>query len=49
MNNLPAREFYTILGGACLLAANAGFINVVSMAGIFPGTHELKEGSRYLM
>ncbi|KAI8901826.1 hypothetical protein BC833DRAFT_576259 [Globomyces pollinis-pini] len=37
MNNLPPREFYTIVGGGVLLAANAGFINVVSMAGIFPG------------
>ncbi|KAI8909558.1 hypothetical protein EDD86DRAFT_190535 [Gorgonomyces haynaldii] len=34
MNNLPAREFNTIVVGGVLLAANAGYINVVSMAGI---------------
>ncbi|KAJ8331931.1 hypothetical protein O5D80_000098 [Batrachochytrium dendrobatidis] len=37
MNNLPEREFYTIVAGGVALAANAGFINVVSMAGVFPG------------
>ncbi|EGF83702.1 hypothetical protein BATDEDRAFT_86077 [Batrachochytrium dendrobatidis JAM81] len=35
MNNLPEREFYTIVAGGVALAANAGFINVVSMAGYF--------------
>ncbi|KAJ3270450.1 hypothetical protein HDV01_007810 [Terramyces sp. JEL0728] len=34
MNNLPAKEFYTIVAGGALLAANAGYINVVSMAGV---------------
>ncbi|KAL2918060.1 hypothetical protein HK105_202474 [Polyrhizophydium stewartii] len=37
MNNLPQREFNTIVAGGAALAANAGFINVVSMAGVFPG------------
>ncbi|KAI8925956.1 hypothetical protein BC831DRAFT_458951 [Entophlyctis helioformis] len=37
MNNLPEKEFYTIIAGGVALAANAGFINVVSMAGVFPG------------
>ncbi|KAJ1344776.1 hypothetical protein BSLG_000291 [Batrachochytrium salamandrivorans] len=34
MNNLPEKEFYTIVAGGVALAANAGFINVVSMAGV---------------
>ncbi|EGF76725.1 hypothetical protein BATDEDRAFT_28338 [Batrachochytrium dendrobatidis JAM81] len=34
MNNLPEREFHTIVAGGVALAANAGFINVVSMAGV---------------
>ena len=38
MNNLPAKEFNTIVIGGVMLAANAGFINVVSMAGVFPGS-----------
>jgi Protein of unknown function (DUF1275) len=37
MNNLPPAEFNAIVMGGSILAANAGFINVVSMAGIFPG------------
>jgi hypothetical protein len=37
MNNLPPKEFNTIVAGGTLLAANAGFINAVSMAGVFPG------------
>ncbi|EGF81386.1 hypothetical protein BATDEDRAFT_23779 [Batrachochytrium dendrobatidis JAM81] len=34
MNNLPEREFHTIVAGGVALAANASFINVVSMAGV---------------
>jgi uncharacterized membrane protein YoaK (UPF0700 family) len=37
MNNLSAKEFQLIVTGGVILAANAGFINVVSMAGVFPG------------
>ena len=37
MNSLPEKEFITIVAGGVALAANAGFINVVSMAGVFPG------------
>ena len=37
MNQLPAKEFNTIVGGGVLLAINAGYINVVAMAGVFPG------------
>jgi uncharacterized membrane protein YoaK (UPF0700 family) len=38
MNNLPAKEFYTIVSGSVLLAFNAGFINVISYAGVFSVT-----------
>lgn len=37
MNKLPTHEFNTIVVGSVLLAINAGFINVVAMAGVFPG------------
>ncbi|KAJ3314481.1 hypothetical protein HDU76_002405 [Blyttiomyces sp. JEL0837] len=38
MNNFAQKEFYTIVAGASILAANAGFINVVAMAGVFSVT-----------
>ncbi|KAI9365965.1 hypothetical protein DFJ73DRAFT_806450 [Zopfochytrium polystomum] len=38
MNNLAQKEFYTIVAGAAILAANAGFINVVTLAGAFSVT-----------
>ena len=37
MEHLPKNEFYTIVAGGVALAANAGFINVVSMSGTFSG------------
>lgn len=37
MNNLPSDEFATIVVGGALLALNAGFINAVSMSGVFAG------------
>lgn len=45
MNNLPAREFHTIVGGGVLLAMNAGYINVVSMTGLFSVTVSHVTGS----
>ncbi|KAJ1550795.1 hypothetical protein HK405_015870, partial [Cladochytrium tenue] len=38
MNNLAQKEFYTIVAGSAILAANAGFINVVTLAGAFSVT-----------
>ncbi|KAJ3410552.1 hypothetical protein HDV05_003654 [Chytridiales sp. JEL 0842] len=38
MNNLAEKEFNYIVLGASLLAANAGFINVVTLQGIFSVT-----------
>ncbi|TPX30384.1 hypothetical protein SmJEL517_g06036 [Synchytrium microbalum] len=38
MDKFVNKEFYTIVAGACLLAVNAGFINVVTLAGIFSVT-----------
>ncbi|KAJ3055526.1 hypothetical protein HK097_010213 [Rhizophlyctis rosea] len=38
MNNFATREFYSIVIGGSLLAANAGFINVVTLAGVFSVT-----------
>jgi uncharacterized membrane protein YoaK (UPF0700 family) len=38
MNNLAEKEFNIIVLGASLLAANAGFINVVTLQGVFSVT-----------
>ncbi|KAJ3058745.1 hypothetical protein HDU98_005182 [Podochytrium sp. JEL0797] len=38
MNNFAQREFNTIVAGACILTMNAGFINVVTLAGVFSVT-----------
>ncbi|KAJ3009213.1 hypothetical protein HKX48_008096 [Thoreauomyces humboldtii] len=38
MNNFADREFYTIVIGGSALAVNAGFINVVTLAGVFSVT-----------
>ncbi|KAJ3107776.1 hypothetical protein HDU96_007781 [Phlyctochytrium bullatum] len=38
MNNFAQKEFYTIVAGASVLAANAGYINVVTLAGVFSVT-----------
>ncbi|ORY48517.1 DUF1275-domain-containing protein [Rhizoclosmatium globosum] len=38
MNNFAQKEFNTIVFGACILSANAGFINVVTLAGVFSVT-----------
>ncbi|KAJ3191877.1 hypothetical protein HK101_007327 [Irineochytrium annulatum] len=38
MNNFAQKEFYSIVVGSCVLAANAGFINVVTLTGLFSVT-----------
>lgn len=38
MNNIAKREFWSIVIGGTLLAINAGFINVVTLAGVFSVT-----------
>ncbi|KAJ3098939.1 hypothetical protein HDU97_003576 [Phlyctochytrium planicorne] len=38
MNNFAQKEFYSIVVGASVLAANAGYINVVTLAGVFSVT-----------
>jgi len=38
MNDLPNREFWTVVTAGFLLAANAGFINAASMVGLFGTT-----------
>ncbi|KAI8816458.1 uncharacterized protein EV422DRAFT_551654 [Fimicolochytrium jonesii] len=38
MNNFASREFYSIVIGGSVLALNAGFINVVTLAGVFSVT-----------
>ncbi|TPX49211.1 hypothetical protein SeMB42_g01332 [Synchytrium endobioticum] len=38
MDKFVNKEFYTIVAGACMLAGNAGFINVVTLAGVFSVT-----------
>ncbi|KAJ3029148.1 UNVERIFIED_CONTAM: hypothetical protein HDU68_012917 [Siphonaria sp. JEL0065] len=38
MNNFAQKEFNTIVAGSCILAMNAGFINVVTLAGVFSVT-----------
>lgn len=35
MNNFAAKEFWSIVVGGSMLAVNAGFINVVTLAGLF--------------
>ncbi|KAI8853245.1 hypothetical protein BC829DRAFT_383177 [Chytridium lagenaria] len=35
MNNFAQEEFYSIVIGASILSANAGYINVVTLAGVF--------------
>ncbi|KAJ3299210.1 hypothetical protein HK104_009743 [Borealophlyctis nickersoniae] len=38
MDNFASREFNAIVIGGCLLAANAGFINVITLTGVFSVT-----------
>ncbi|KAJ3071802.1 hypothetical protein HDU98_004770 [Podochytrium sp. JEL0797] len=38
MNSFAQREFNTIVAGACILTMNAGFINVVTLDGVFSVT-----------
>jgi len=38
MNNIAQREFWSIVIGGTLLSINAGFINVVTLAGVFSVT-----------
>ncbi|KAJ3219624.1 hypothetical protein HDU67_000112 [Dinochytrium kinnereticum] len=38
MNQFAQKEFYSIVVGASILAANAGYINVVTLAGVFSVT-----------
>ncbi|RKO93541.1 hypothetical protein BDK51DRAFT_19960 [Blyttiomyces helicus] len=38
MNNFAAKEFYSIVVGGSVLSLNAGFINVVTLAGVFSVT-----------
>lgn len=38
MNNFAAKEFWSIVLGGSVLALNAGFINVVTLAGVFSVT-----------
>ncbi|KAJ3378115.1 hypothetical protein HDU84_007916 [Entophlyctis sp. JEL0112] len=38
MNKFAQKEFNTIVAGSCILASNAGFINVVTLAGVYSVT-----------